>query len=754
MRFLVFLAVILSFLSTQAQVQGDCGTELDSATYARISSTISLRKSFAGQPRGVLMVPVQHFVFRTSLGSGGITSGDIQDAMDNLNAHYQPVGIQFYECSAVRFVNSSTYYNYSQSQQAQLLASYHANNVLNIYHFNSITSNSGAGLCGYSDFPPGPDIVMMDGSCTLNGSTLSHEVGHYFSLLHTHSTVGGREFVDGTNCSVAGDLLCDTPADPTLSNSNVNTSCIYVGTQRDPNGDLYNPDVRNLMSYSRKSCRNIFSQEQYSMVLFSAVNERDYITCSTIGICNVPANQAENNIDEDRADLSWTAIASNSYEVKYREPGGGWTVRAATSASLSLIGLDCDTEYEWQVRTICVSGGASFWSAPRFFNTSPCVIPCTTPANAEEDALGEDFVDLDWGGVSGVSFFEVQYRVIGGSLLTDTATTSRLLVNGLQCGTAYEWQVRSVCANGGISNWTALRTFTTDSCSPNICDEPIGLTTYHVYTEHAAIGWDIVSDAYYYELRYRETVLPSWNMVNIFADTAIITGLACGTAYEWQVRTYCNSGGSSAWSMSQYFTTDTCLCPVPNAPYAIAPANGSVQVNLVQVEWSFDTCVSHYAFELSYPNEPSFASGASYSLQNYNTNTLLLTSQTGLLDNSTYYWRTKAYNAQGASGYSPTYWFVFNPASGIGEPVNLTHGSLYPNPSRQHINLSIELRNKETVLLVIYNLLGQQVYTHELGEVIGNSNIDINLQNFASGTYLLRLVTPSGSLARKFEVLK
>lgn len=82
-----------------------------------------------------------------------------------------------------------------------------------------------------------------------NGAVLAHEIEHIYGLRHTHHN--GDELVDGSNCTVAGDKFCDTPADPGLNYSDVNTSCIYTGTQTDANGDTYVPEVANVMSYSR-----------------------------------------------------------------------------------------------------------------------------------------------------------------------------------------------------------------------------------------------------------------------------------------------------------------------------------------------------------------------------------------------------------------------------------------------------------------------------------------------------------------------
>ena len=84
----------------------------------------------------------------------------------------------------------------------------------------------------------------------------------FFGLLHTHDIRNGKELVNRSNCSTAGDLFCDTPADPQLSRFTVNGSCTYTGTVTDLIGDAYSPNTHNFMSYSRKSCRDEFSSEQ------------------------------------------------------------------------------------------------------------------------------------------------------------------------------------------------------------------------------------------------------------------------------------------------------------------------------------------------------------------------------------------------------------------------------------------------------------------------------------------------------------
>ena len=157
--------------------------------------------------------------------------------------------------------------------------------------------NSGL-YCGWSSFPSykdayNKDWIVMNNGCATNGSTLAHELGHYFNLYHTHQGVSAylntytKELVDGSNCGPnVGDELCDTPADPKLSSSCVNSSCVYTCIQTDANGDSYTPNPNNIMSYSQKYCRTFFSPQQIQRIQQSYIMDRNDLAVG----CACPEN--------------------------------------------------------------------------------------------------------------------------------------------------------------------------------------------------------------------------------------------------------------------------------------------------------------------------------------------------------------------------------------------------------------------------------------------------------------------------------
>lgn len=102
----------------------------------------------------------------------------------------------------------------------------------------------------------------------ITSHVISHEMGHVLFLWHTHHGTGEGgndnpcpELVDGSNSSICGDYVTDTPADPHIQ-FNVNSSCQWLGSGTDANGDSYNPDEHNIMAYTTPQCMSYFTSLQ------------------------------------------------------------------------------------------------------------------------------------------------------------------------------------------------------------------------------------------------------------------------------------------------------------------------------------------------------------------------------------------------------------------------------------------------------------------------------------------------------------
>ncbi|WP_299333982.1 T9SS type A sorting domain-containing protein [uncultured Psychroserpens sp.] len=303
---LLLLTLLCSFIMLPAQNEPQCGFVQTAESEEYFNNLMPQLKRYEQEfyqirtqrrsSTAISSVPIKAHIIRDDSGNGGLTEAELNNAIAIMNSYYANAYLEFFLCDGINFIDSSTYYDFETDEQTAMTDTYNVNNVINIYFANSVvSSSSGGGLCGYAYFPGGPEVILMDNSCATNGSTLSHEMGHFFALSHTHGGINGTltdELVDGSNCDSAGDFICDTPADPQLSFSNVSFSCSYTGSTTDSNGDTFAPNPLNIMSYSRKACRTEFSQGQYARIYSVYQASRAVMACPSFNV-DIAANYTQ-----------------------------------------------------------------------------------------------------------------------------------------------------------------------------------------------------------------------------------------------------------------------------------------------------------------------------------------------------------------------------------------------------------------------------------------------------------------------------
>jgi len=238
-------------------------------------------------------IPVTVHLVRRSNGVTGMTQAGIDAMFVTLNTRYQGTGMQFFQNGATRNIDNDNMY-LNTDTQAEINAICNTDliaDTLNLYLTNNLRVEDGpdAGtdpdsLCGMGSFTStsGFQAVIIDFSCAGNESTVAHEIGHFFNLFHTHETGHGAECPNGSNCSNTGDDLCDTAADPDLTNL-VNNACGYTGNAMRC-GQFFNPDPTNIMSYSLKPCRTYFSPGQIARINNTLFNQRGNLLGWQLGI--------------------------------------------------------------------------------------------------------------------------------------------------------------------------------------------------------------------------------------------------------------------------------------------------------------------------------------------------------------------------------------------------------------------------------------------------------------------------------------
>lgn len=89
--------------------------------------------------------------------------------------------------------------------------------------------------------------------------------------------------------------------------------------------------------------------------------------------------------------------------------------------------------------------------------------------------------------------------------------------------------------------------------------------------------------------------------------------------------------------------------------------------------------------------------------------------------------------------------------SGTGDPASVKQLTVSPNPAVDQVHLNLVLETASEVRLEIANVQGQLLQTIHAGKVTGLSQT-INLANYASGTYFLRVVIGGETAVRGIQV--
>jgi hypothetical protein len=134
---------------------------------------------------------------------------------------------------------------------------------INIYILTKMVGEAGGATSPGSLGKEGIFIVAFNGLFSVGNTTMTHSMGHYLGLYHTHETIfntTGNDCPDDNNCATQGDLICDTH--PHKITDCGSTSC-------PGSGDLNN-SFFNYMSYCGPLTRFTQGQkDRVRLILFS-----------------------------------------------------------------------------------------------------------------------------------------------------------------------------------------------------------------------------------------------------------------------------------------------------------------------------------------------------------------------------------------------------------------------------------------------------------------------------------------------------
>ena len=328
---------VLLFLNFSLYAQFQCGTEsTENTTYQRKTTSSYSAKGLDGVS---FCVNVYFHVLRNDAGQTSVPTYYPGEMLQKLNEDYQQYNISF-KSLGTGYINNSIYTNDGVGVYGgnvdQLFATNDHPNAIDIY----IAEKSD--WAGRADGVLSKDFVVHK-DYALTG-VLSHEMGHCLNLYHTHELQFGQELPNGSNCKTAGDLVCDTPADPNLSSFGDDlVNCSFSSGSITVNGITYYPDTKNLMSYTAPECMQRFSDGQIERMkdaMFNAPILQDVLTCCSTE--PITLSQAEEvcysisrtfNLDNICYNTQTTWQVSNNLQIVTQDDFS-ITVKA-TSASVS-----------------------------------------------------------------------------------------------------------------------------------------------------------------------------------------------------------------------------------------------------------------------------------------------------------------------------------------------------------------------------------------------------------------------------------
>lgn len=199
----------------------------------------------------------------------------------------------------------------------------------------STLPNSQCGGVRIADAPSPPyGIVVLADQRTQE--TLSHELGHYLGLCHTHEELDrlAASPPELPPCKRTGDGICDTPEDRGPSQCYDRADCDYFCP-----ASSARPDSANLMSYYM-TCRHAFTSEQVAEAAHGLELRRGWFRCLEPSDC--PCDPALENTCP--AAMSCQPSASDA------QP---WT---CTLEGPGLPGTGCRGSNQCARGTICVGG--------------------------------------------------------------------------------------------------------------------------------------------------------------------------------------------------------------------------------------------------------------------------------------------------------------------------------------------------------------------------------------------------------------
>ena len=328
-------------------------------------------------------------------------------------------------------------------------------------------------------------------------------------------------------------------------------------------------------------------------------------------------------------------------------------VGSAVSRPISVSSAGSD--YYYRVRAYN-AGGTSPNSLSQTVTTSP-----PAPAAAAASAIAATSFQANWSVAAGATGYRLDVStasdfsaVLAGYDDLNVNNVTTYSVTGLTAGTSYFYRMRGYNGTGLSINSNVITVVT-------IPPAPVEQAATSILNNSFTANWNAASGASGYKLDVSTvsnfaSFVPGFNSLDVGNVTSYtVTGLSAGTSYYYRVRGFNNAGESGN---SGSANPSTAGLP-PRAP-ASAPASNIAGTSF-SANWVASSGAAKYFIDVStVSNFASFVAG----WENVDAgNVITYSINSNITAGTAYYYRVRAFNADGTSGNSTTVAVLTIPAA-------------------------------------------------------------------------------------------
>ena len=452
--------------------------------------------------------------------------------------------------------------------------------------------------------------------------------------------------------------------------------------------------------------------------------------------------------------VDWDSIPGvTQYRFRFRPLGGSWNASTITGSQRTMNYLSFNSTYEVQVRVFESQLGANVqgeYTKTYTFTTPPeggKLPDCINPNSFNVTLNSPVSASISWSSVPNATTYIVQMRPKNTLVWGGTSTSGNSVTfTALSPNTVYEYRVRTTCTPGYTANssadFSAVDTFLTPSLGN--CGTISNLLVSNVGLSNATLTWNPTNYASAYQVEMRLKNGGVWGGTTTLDTSFTFNNLSANSTYEYRVRAFCNNPlltntASGSFSSIGEFTTNaqTLTACLPPTNIQTAPTTNSVVV-------TWDTALNGMQYFINLKT----AAATTWGGTTVSTNTRTFNN---LSPNTSYQVRIRTVCTPGTtfsanSVFSDTVLFMTTALANKFETGSANEAiTVYPNPTRDWLNIDYTSETQEPVLIQVRDMTGRLLNTTQLIPMIGKNPAQVDMSSLSNGIYWIQ-ITQNGVL--------